>query len=42
MIFKKLWINETVYTSDDFEELKKGITRACRKFKGPLGDLHDS
>jgi len=23
------------------EELKKGIIRACKKFEGPLGDLHD-
>lgn len=42
MIFKKLWINETIYTSDDLEELKRGIVRACKKFRGPLGDLHDT
>jgi hypothetical protein len=41
MVFKKLSLNETLYTTDDMDELRKGIVRACRKFEGPLGDLHD-
>lgn len=41
MVFKKLSVNEVLYTIEDLEELKKGIVRACRKFEGPLGDLHD-
>lgn len=41
MVFKKLSLNETIYTTDDLQDLKKGIQRAIRKFRGPLGDLHD-
>jgi hypothetical protein len=41
MVFKKLSLNEVIYTSDDLDDLKKGIIRAARKFRGPLGDLHD-
>jgi phospholipid-translocating ATPase len=41
MVFKKLSLNETLYTTDDMDELRKGILRAAKKFKGPLADLHD-
>lgn len=41
MVFKKLSLNETIYSVDELDELKKGTIRAIKKFKGPLGDLHD-
>ena len=40
MIFKKLSLNQIIYSADQLEELKKGAIRAIKKFKGPLGDLH--
>ena len=40
-VFKKLSLNETLYTTDEMDDLRKGIIRACKKFAGPLGDLHD-
>jgi hypothetical protein len=41
MVFKKLSLNETIYSNEDMDEVKKGIVRAIKKFRGPLGDLHD-
>ena len=42
MVFKKLSLNETIYSSEDMDDLKKGVIRAIKKFRGPLGDLHDA
>lgn len=39
MIFKKLSVNETLYTIEEIEEIKKMILKACQKFSGPLGDV---
>lgn len=41
MIFKKLSVNEQLYTIDEMEDIKKGSAKACRRFEGPLGDVHD-
>ena len=32
MVFKKVSINQTLYSVDDMDELKKGTLRACKKF----------
>lgn len=41
MVFKKLSVNEQLYTTDDLDEIKKGIFKASKRFIGPLGDVHD-
>ncbi len=41
MVFKKLSVNEVLYTIDEIEDIKKGIIKACKKFNGPLADVHD-
>ena len=41
MVFKKLSVNEVLYTIDEMDDIKKGIIKACKKFNGPLGDVHD-
>jgi phospholipid-translocating ATPase len=42
MTFKKLSVNEQLYTVDDLEEIKGGVVKACKRFEGPLGDIHDA
>lgn len=41
MVFKKLSVNEQLYTLEEMEEIKKGVIKACKRFEGPLGDVHD-
>ena len=41
MVFKKLSVNQVLYTIDQIDEIKKGIIKACKKFNGPLGDVLD-
>ena len=26
---------------DEHDEIKKGVIKACKRFDGPLGDVHD-
>ena len=39
MIFKKLCVNEVLYTIEETDELKKMIVKAGQKFPGPMGDV---
>jgi phospholipid-translocating ATPase len=41
MVFKKLSVNETLYTVEDLSEIKKNLAKVCKRFEGPLGDQHD-
>lgn len=41
MVFKKLSVNEILYTSDELEDIRKCVTKVCKRFDGPLGDVHD-
>ena len=39
MIFKKLSVNEQLYTTEEIEDVSKLILKATQKFPGPMGDV---
>lgn len=41
MVFKKLSVNEVLYTIEEIDDIRKGVVKACKKFNGPLADVHE-
>lgn len=39
MVFKKIVINENLYTEENLDAIQKSVTKICAKHNGPLGDI---
>lgn len=39
MIFKKLTVNETLYSEENLQELAKSLNKSNAKSTGPMGDM---